>query len=142
MLSHSFDRFYVVTKFESPKVGDLKVTTISYDSNCQYLEDVMNLKDYLTKLIRDIKKYCVKITPYGDYYQKQIDYYNWTDLEIITNELALIFPTFPKQERKKRGIVPSLTTDFIGLAYIDTVYPDFYTTKNKRLYASSSGHEK
>ena len=37
MLSHSFDRFYVVTKFELPKVEDLKLTT-SYDSTCQYLE--------------------------------------------------------------------------------------------------------
>ena len=28
MLSHSFDRFYVVTKFELPRVEDLKLTTI------------------------------------------------------------------------------------------------------------------
>ena len=28
MLSHSFDRFYVVTKFEVPRVEDLKFTTI------------------------------------------------------------------------------------------------------------------
>ena len=33
-LSHSFDRFYVVTKFELPKVEDLKFMTISYDSDC------------------------------------------------------------------------------------------------------------
>ena len=32
MLSHSFDRFYVVTKFELPKVEDLKLTTIDLDS--------------------------------------------------------------------------------------------------------------
>ena len=31
-LSHSFNRFYVVTKFELPKVKDLKLTIISYDS--------------------------------------------------------------------------------------------------------------
>ena len=29
MLSHSFDRFYVVTKFELPKVEDLKLTTLT-----------------------------------------------------------------------------------------------------------------
>ena len=29
-LSHSFDRFYVVTKFELPKVKDLEFTTIPY----------------------------------------------------------------------------------------------------------------
>ena len=27
MLAHSFDRFYVVTKFEMPKIEDLKLTT-------------------------------------------------------------------------------------------------------------------
>ena len=27
MLSHSFDRFYIVTKFELPKMTDLKFTT-------------------------------------------------------------------------------------------------------------------
>ena len=49
-LSHSFDRFYVVTKFELPKVEDLKLTTISYDFNCQYLEDAMNLTIQLSLL--------------------------------------------------------------------------------------------
>ena len=36
--SHSFDRFYVVTKFKLPKLGHLKLTMISYVSTCQYLE--------------------------------------------------------------------------------------------------------
>ena len=27
MLIHSFDRFYVVAKFEMPKISDLKLTT-------------------------------------------------------------------------------------------------------------------
>ena len=116
-LSHSFDRFYVVTKFELPGVEDLKLTTISYVSNCQCLDDEINLKDYTTELIRDMKNYCVKIVPYVDYYKKQIDYYNWTAYEIIANDFALIFPTFLKQERQKRGIVTSLITCLIGLAY-------------------------
>ena len=50
-LSHSFDRFYVVTKFELPKLEDLKLTTISYESDCQYLDNARNLKDYPTELI-------------------------------------------------------------------------------------------
>ena len=49
--------------------------------------------------------------------QKQVDYYNQTAYEILTNELALILPTFSKQERQKRGIITSLITGFIGLAY-------------------------
>ena len=76
----------------------------------------MNLKDYPTQLIRNMKTYCVKIAPFGDYYKKQKDYYNWTAYEIITNELALILPTFPKQRRQKRDIITSFITGFISLA--------------------------
>ena len=49
-----------------------------------------------------MKNYCIKIAPYVDYYKKQIDYYNQTAYEIKTNELALILPTYPKQERQER----------------------------------------
>ena len=37
MLSHSFDRFYVVTKFELPNVENLKLTAINFDPTCSYL---------------------------------------------------------------------------------------------------------
>ena len=33
-VSHSFDRFYVVTKFELPKVEDLQFDDIPYDAEC------------------------------------------------------------------------------------------------------------
>ena len=35
----------------------------------------------------------------------------------MTNEIALMLPTFNKNERQKRGIFASLITGFIGLAY-------------------------
>ena len=60
------------------------------------------IQSYPTQDIRDMRNYCIKITPYVDYYKKQIDYYNWMAYEIITNELALILPTFSKQETKER----------------------------------------
>ena len=41
MLSHSFDRFYVVAKFELPRVEDLKLTTIEFDSKCNYLLEMI-----------------------------------------------------------------------------------------------------
>ena len=37
MLSQPFDRFYVVTKYELPKVSDLTLTVIEFDLNCSYL---------------------------------------------------------------------------------------------------------
>ena len=116
-MSHSFDRFYVVTRYELPKVEDLKFTTISYDSDCKYLDDTKSKKDYLIELIKEMKSYCAKIAQHIAFYKKQIDYYNQTAYEIITNELALISPTIKRQERQKRGIITALITGFIGLAY-------------------------
>ena len=37
MLTHSFDRFYVVAKYEIPKVEHLQFTTFSFDLTCNYL---------------------------------------------------------------------------------------------------------
>ena len=77
VLSHSFDRNYVVTKFKLPKVEDLKLKMTSYDSTCQYLEKTKSIQSYPTQYLTDMKNYCIKIAPYMDYYKKQIDYYNW-----------------------------------------------------------------
>ena len=38
-VSHSFDRFYIVTKFELPKVEDLKFDEIPYDAECAHLDN-------------------------------------------------------------------------------------------------------
>ena len=38
MLAHSFDRFYVVTKFILPSIGDLKFSTLKNDNTCAYLD--------------------------------------------------------------------------------------------------------
>ena len=39
MLTHSFDRFYVVTKFMLPSLGDLKFSDLNYDNTCAYLDN-------------------------------------------------------------------------------------------------------
>ena len=39
MLTHSFDRIYVVTKFMLPLLGDLKFSDINYDDTCAYLDN-------------------------------------------------------------------------------------------------------
>ena len=106
-LFDSFDTFYVVTKYELPKVEDLKITSISYHSNCKYLNDAKSKKDCSIELIKAMKIYCAKILPHIAFYKKQIDYYNQTAYEIITNELALILHTIKLQERQKRVIITS-----------------------------------
>ena len=61
MLSHSFDGFYVVAKFELPKLEDLKLTTIDFDPTCSYLNGEGK---YMPKL----KRQCLRIGPYIDFY--------------------------------------------------------------------------
>ena len=39
MLVHSFDRFYMVTKFILPSIGDLNFSTLTYDNTCAYLDN-------------------------------------------------------------------------------------------------------
>ena len=36
LLSHSFDRFYIVTKFKLPKTKDLRLTILKLDFECSY----------------------------------------------------------------------------------------------------------
>ena len=114
-VSHSFDRFYVVTKFELPKIEDLQFDDIPYDAECTHLDNPR--PGQILCMIKEVKCYCVKIAPHIKYYRKQIAYYNQMATDILTNELALILPTFTKQDRQKRGIITSLITGFIGLAY-------------------------
>ena len=35
--SHSFDRFYVVTKFILPTIDDLRLSPIGYNKECKYI---------------------------------------------------------------------------------------------------------
>ena len=40
VLAHSFDRFYVVTKVELPKVSDLNLTMFQFDYNCSHVANI------------------------------------------------------------------------------------------------------
>ena len=66
---HSFDRFYVVTKFELPKVENLQFDDIPYDAECAHLDNPKAGR--ILGIIKDIKCYCVKVAPQIDYYRKQ-----------------------------------------------------------------------
>ena len=38
MFTHSLDRFYVVTKFILPSIGDLKFSNLNYDNTGAYMD--------------------------------------------------------------------------------------------------------
>ena len=55
MILHSFDRFFVVAKFELPRIQDLQFTTIPCDKNCEHLEDAKSKGVLSLDLINEIK---------------------------------------------------------------------------------------
>ena len=61
MLSHSFDRFYIVTKFELPKTEDLKLATFGFDFECSYVNHTPTSNTDYARL----RNYCMKIVPYA-----------------------------------------------------------------------------
>ena len=115
MLAHSFDRFYVVTKFKIPKLEDLKLMTVTFASQCSYANET-NI--YVNRLLR----FCKRIAPYVKFCQNQITYYNKTAYDILENEISLILPNFAADKRPKRGVILAsvlggITSSIIGLAY-------------------------
>ena len=46
MLSHSFDRFYIVMKFELPKTKDLRLATFKFDFECSYANHTSSNTNY------------------------------------------------------------------------------------------------
>ena len=119
MLSLSFDRFYIVTKFELPKMKDLRLTTFKFYFECSYL--AANSSGTNTHYIKHLK-YCMKIALYAQLYQRQIQYYNHTAYDTLTNDIEKTLPNFPTDHIHKReailaSILGGIASSIIGLAY-------------------------
>ena len=97
MLSHSFDRFYIVMKFELPKTKDLKFATFGFDFECSYASHMTTSNTNYAKLL----SYCMKIAPYTRLYQRQIQYYNRTAYDTLANGIDKILPKFPTDKETK-----------------------------------------
>ena len=69
MLAHSFDRFYVITKFILPSIGDLNFSKLNYDNTCAYLDN-KNVHDTESKKhMVDLMTFCKMIEPFLIYYK-------------------------------------------------------------------------
>ena len=117
MLVHPFDRCYVIIKFILSTINNLNFVPVDFDEKCNYLNaDLHNNNQYWKEYITKPKIFCEKIIPFVHFYNKQISSHNCMLHEIL-NEISLISPNFPKTRKEKRGIITSLITGFIGLAY-------------------------
>ena len=93
MLTHSFNRFHVVAKYEIPRVEHLQFATFSFNLMCNHLN--ISKKSYLLNYI----KHCRRIAPNVKFYKQQIDYYNWTAYNILQNEIGLILPNLSNRKK-------------------------------------------
>ena len=117
MLAHSFDRFYVVTKFILSSVNDLKFSTINFNETCDYLQEKNECNENAKEYISDLSVFCKKIVPFVHYYKEQIFSFNCTLHNILMNEISPSLLNLLKDRKEKRGIIISQITGFIGLAY-------------------------
>ena len=125
MLAHSFDRFYVVTRIEIPKVSDLNLTVFQFDYNCSYVKNIeKDIKFKVPDMTRDMfNVYCRNIIPYMYLYKHQVEYYEKTVYNILEKDIGMILPKFGNTEndiqskQPKRQIISALISGFIGLAF-------------------------
>ena len=115
MLVHSFDRFYMVTKFILPSIGDLNFSTLNYDNTCAYLDNKNVHNTESKKHMLDLMTFCKNIEPFVLYYKRLIKSYKNTAHKILENEINFILPQIPRKQ--KCGIITTLVSSFIGLAY-------------------------
>ena len=105
MLAHSFDRFYVITKFMLPMI-DLRFSKFDFDYTCAYIEKEYAPNMVSRKYMLELRAYCNKIKPFVTYYNKPINSYNTTAHNILDKEIKLLLPQISK--RQKCGIIPTL----------------------------------
>ena len=114
MLAHSVERFYIITKFMLPSIRDLKFSNLNFDQSCAYMDKKYAPNTDSSKCLAELKTYCNKIKPFVSHYSKLIKSYNATVYNLLVNEIRPLLPQISKQ---KHGIISTLVSGFIGLAY-------------------------
>ena len=115
MLAHSLDRFYIVIKFILPSIEEIKFSKLNYDHTCMYMNKEYAPNTDSRKYLTELKTYCNKIKPFVSCYTKLINSYNKTAHNVLEKEIK---PLLPQISRQKCGIITTLVSGFIGLAYV------------------------
>ena len=99
ILAHSFDRFYVVTKFMLPTIGNLKFSKLDFDFTGAYTEKEYAPNMDSRKYMLELKAYCNKIKPFVTYYNRLINSYNNAVHNILEKEIKLLLPQVSKRQK-------------------------------------------
>ena len=95
-------------------MGDIKFSKLNFDHTCAYMNKEYAPNTDSRKYLTELKTYCNKIKPFVSHYNKLIKSYNITVHNILENEIK---PLLPQISRQKCGIITTLVSGFIGLAY-------------------------
>ena len=93
---------------------DLKFSNLNFDHSYIYVNKEYMPNTDSSKYLAELKTYWNKIKPFVSHYSKLIKSYNATVYNILANEIRLLLPHVSKQ---KHGLVSTLVSGFIGLAY-------------------------
>ena len=72
MLTHTFDRFYIIAKFMLPSMGELKFSNLNFDHSCAYMNKKYTPNMDSNKYLTELKTYCNKIKPFVSHYSQLI----------------------------------------------------------------------
>ena len=114
MLTHSFDRFYVDTKFMLPTIGDLKFSKLDFEYMCAYRDKEYPPNTDSRRYMLELRAYCNTVKPFVTYYNKLINSYNNTAHNILEKEIKLLLPQISKWQ--KLGIIITVISSFEGIS--------------------------
>ena len=107
MLTHSFDRFYIITKFILPSIGDIRFSHLTFNDSCSYMNKEYAPNTDSSKYLKEFKRYCHKLKPFISYYSKLINSYNSTFYDLMENKIK---PLLPNKPRYKCSLVTTLVS--------------------------------
>ena len=70
--THSFDRFYIITKLMLPSMGDIKFSKLNFDHTWTYMNKEYAPNTDSGKYLTELKTYCNKIKPFISHYNNLI----------------------------------------------------------------------
>ena len=134
MCAHSFDRFYVGTKFIFPLYLRFRILLS--------LIMMIHVHTWMRRIVAeaetrkfnlDLLAFCKKIEPYVTSYRRQIKSYNNTAHEHSEKKWNWLNFTPQLITKQKHGIIATLVSSFIGLAY-EGISSFLHNKRNKALH--------
>ena len=98
-----------------PTIGNLKFSKLNFDYTCAYTDNGYAKNTESRRYMLELKAFCNKVRPFVTYYNKLINSCNNTACNILENEIKLLLPQVNRKQ--KCGIITTLVSSFIGLAY-------------------------